>query len=259
MFEAFVSIDWGRQHDYTAIVVAEEAVWVPEPPELGAWAGSAAIQETIHWSGLDRRGWTAPSGLAAGQLAYFRGRNYHLGDRPGRPPLLVRHIERIRGRPYPQVVAELGGLLRRPPLAELQTIVLADAGGVGVAVSDLMWQQGIPHVAITATGGDSVNVSDGGRAIRCPKRELIAAAQIALAEGRLRIAAGLDHAPTLTKELSDYQVKISAAGHDSYEARTGAHDDLVYATAQLCWYRDWFSQPTDDDIARRQRPTAIQR
>lgn len=30
-------------------------------------------------------------------------------------------------------------------------------------------------------------------------------------------------------------MKISAAGHDSYDAREGAHDDLVLAAALACW------------------------
>jgi len=171
----------------------------------------------------------------------------------------VRHLERVRGRPYPDVVAEIGALLARPPLAGMSVVTLVDAGGVGVACSDLLWQAGVPHVSITATGGDRVNVSDGGRSIHCPKRELIAAAQIAPAEARLRIASGMQHAATLVAELQDYRVSISAAGHDSYSAREGQHDDLVYATAQLVWYRDWFSQPHDDAIARAHRPQEVLR
>ncbi len=247
MYDAIVSCDLGRQADYTAIVVAEEARWVGSPPELGPGAPSSQLEKALPWQGL-RGGWTPPSAMSRPQREHFRNRNYG-GDRPDRPPLLVRHVERVRGRPYPQIVKEIGALLARPPLSELSAVVLVDAGGVGVAVSDLMWQQGIPHVSITATGGDRVNVADGGRTIHCPKRELVAAAQIALAEGRLRIASGLEHAATLTKELSEYQVKISSTGHDSYSARDGAHDDLVYATAQLCWFRDWYSQHFDDAIA----------
>jgi len=254
MYEAFVSVDLGRQHDYTAIVVAEEAVWVGEPPVADSWAGSARLEEQLHYRGT-AHGWLPPSSLDTRQRAYFRERNYG-GARPGRPPLLVRHIERVRGRPYPQIVGDLEALLARSPLAELSTIVVADAGGVGVAVSDFMWQQGVPHVSITATGGDHASVADAGRTIRCPKRELVTAAQIALAEGRLRIAAGLAHAATLSKELADYRVTISAAGHDSYAAREGEHDDLVYAVAQLCWYRDWIAQHYDDAIAAARRPVA---
>ena len=253
MYNAYVSIDLGRQADFTAVVVAEEAVWIGDAPHVESWAGGHRIEEQRHWQALEGRGWTAPSSLPAAQRDFFHARGY-AGHRPGRPPLLVRHIERVRGRPYPQVVAEIGALLARPPLAGLSVVTLVDAGGVGVAVSDYAWQAGLAHVSITATGGDRVNVADAGRSLHTPKRELIAAAQICLAEGRLRIASGMQHAPTLIKELQGYQVSISASGHDSYSARENEHDDLVYALAQLCWYRDWFSQPHDDAIAQAHRP-----
>jgi hypothetical protein len=253
VYEAYLSADLGRQFDYTAIIVAEEGVWVPEPPELdGGVAGGPRLEETTYWDGITRHGWRLPSSLTRRQRDYFRARNY-AGERPDRPPLMIRHVERVRGVPYPQVVAQLGAILARPPLADLNVITLVDSGGVGLAVSDFMWQEGIPHVSITATGGDHVNVADGGKTIRCPKRELVAAGQVALAQGRLRIAAGLEHAPTLTRELESYRVTISQSGHDSYSARENEHDELVYAACQLCWYRDWLSGPTDDAIAAAQR------
>jgi hypothetical protein len=33
----------------------------------------------------------------------------------------------------------------------------------------------------------------------------------------------------LTRELQDYQIKVSERGHASFNARQGAHDDLVIA------------------------------
>lgn len=247
MYDAYVSVDLGRQHDYTAIIVAEEALWTGHPPELDHWAGPARIHETLNWQGIQRPGWVAPSMMRPDQREFFWKRSYQ-GYRPGRPPLLVRHIERIRGRAYTQVVAEIVALMDRPPLSKLKVALVVDAGGVGVAVLDFMRQQGLEPFSVTATAGNQVNSPEPKR-YTVPKRELVAAAQIALAEGRLRIASGLAHAPTLTEELAGYQVKISAAGHDSYSAREGQHDDLVFAAAQLVWFRDFFTQPADDAIA----------
>lgn len=255
MYEGYVSVDLGRQHDYTAVLVAEEALWVPDPPNPDPWIiGGPLIEQQTYWQGIQRVGWTAPSALSERQRVYFHNSSY-TGTRPDRPPLLVRHIERVRGRPYTQIVDEIASLLNRHPLSELSVALLVDAGGVGVAVLDLMRQRGLRPWSITATGGDHVNVPEEG-VVRCPKRELVAAAQIMLAQGRLRIAGGLTHAATLTRELTDYQVKISASGHDSYSAREGAYDDLVYACAQLCWFRDWYAGPTDDHIAEIQRAPA---
>jgi hypothetical protein len=61
--------------------------------------------------------------------------------------------------------------------------------------------------------------------------------QVCLQAGRLKIASALPEAATLTKELQDFQMKITlATGHDSYGAwREGAHDDLVLALACALW------------------------
>jgi hypothetical protein len=66
-----------------------------------------------------------------------------------------------------------------------------------------------------------------------PKRELVSVAQVALQTGRLKIAASLAEAATLTNELMNFKVKISLeTAHDSYGAwREGTHDDLVLALA----------------------------
>lgn len=246
MFSAYASADLGQRNDYTAIVVAEEALWIPTPP-VPTVASGPQVDRLLYWQNAGR-GWVPPSTLSADQRTFFRDLNYGAGQRPDRPPLLVRHIERVRERSYVDVVNEVAALLARPPLSGLDVALLADAGGVGVAVLDLMRQHGLRPWSITATGGDNVNVPEYG-VIRVPKRELISAAQIALAQGRLRIAAGLAHAPTLVKELQAYQVKISQSGHDSYAAREGAHDDLVYAVAQMCWFRDWNSYHCDVGIS----------
>jgi len=41
----------------------------------------------------------------------------------------------------------------------------------------------------------------------------------------------------LQEELKDFQRKVSAAGGGDYNARTGAHDDLVLAIAIRCGRR----------------------
>src|ERR1044071_8004427 len=99
MYQALVSVDLGRVNDYTAVIVAEEAVWVGERPALEGWMISGPqVDAWAMWPGEDLT-WMPPSSLAAGQRAYFRARTYS-PVRPSRPPLLVRHIERVRERSY---------------------------------------------------------------------------------------------------------------------------------------------------------------
>ena len=104
---------------------------------------------------------------------------------------------------------------------------------------------------IQITGGDAVTYDKGLR--RVPKRDLVSAARVAFQAGRLKIAATLPHAETLTRELQTYQVKISLdTAHDSYGAwREGAHDDLVLA---LCLAL-WTGEHVHDQVIEIQRTT----
>lgn len=101
---------------------------------------------------------------------------------------------------------------------------------------------------IQITGGDTVTVEKGLH--RVPKRDLVSVAQVALQTGRLKIAAELPDAPTLTRELQNFQVKINVdTAHDSYGVwREGSHDDLVLAVSLALWiaqndkiHRFWYA------------------
>jgi hypothetical protein len=58
----------------------------------------------------------------------------------------------------------------------------------------------------------------------------------ALHTDELKIAAALSDAEPLQEELKDFQRKVSDAGRATYNARTGAHDDLVLAVAIALWW-----------------------
>lgn len=68
-----------------------------------------------------------------------------------------------------------------------------------------------------------------------PKRELVGTTQAALQTRQLKLSRKLPELGVLTQELQNFQVSISDNGFDSYNARTGAHDDLVLALAMALW------------------------
>ena len=110
----------------------------------------------------------------------------------------------------------------------------AGEGGNAAEVSRLrpaLRRPTVPFYAVTITAGDLPNRD--GRNWRIPKRDLIAAAQVALQEHRLRIPAARAEARTLREELLAYRVTISAGGRDSYgnDWRQAPNDDLVLALA----------------------------
>lgn len=152
----------------------------------------------------------------------------------------VRHLQRWpQGTPYPEVVEQVGRLMRRPPLAT-DGLLIIDRTGVGVAVMDMFRAAyrdgrlaGATHpVGVTITGGDH------GTDFNVPKADLMGAVQATLQAGTLRIAAG-PLVPVLQKELLQFRQKISVAGRTTYDTprREGeGHGGLVMALAlALVW------------------------
>ena len=162
-------------------------------------------------------------------------------DRRGR--YAVKYLRRFHlGTPYPDVVAEVGDLLsrleaRRPAgrPAEARLLVV-DQTGVGRPVVDLFRAAGgacLQPVTITA-GHQAGRAEDGSWHV--PKKHLVGTVQVLLQQRRLAIPRGLPDAALLTRELENFRVKVTLAGHETFEAwREGQHDDLVLAAALACW------------------------
>lgn len=225
-----VSVDLGQANDYTAIAVLEVPLWVAP-----GWESEAFT---------DRPGWLSPERFASVEHRdHVRGLSYRRG-RPGKPPLRLRHLERVRGVSYQVVADRVAELMRSPPLPGAFTSLVVDYTGVGRAVFDLMVVAGLQPVTVTLTGGNEVTSTETGWNV--PKRDLIAAAVVALQNRRLIVAPQLAEASTLERELLAFRVKITSTAHDTYEGRQGGvHDDLVLAVAQGVWLRDWREEHLD--------------
>lgn len=139
------------------------------------------------------------------------------------------------GTSYPHIVASVREMCRREPLLTFVPRLAIDQTGVGSPVVDMFRQAAINAdlQPILIHGGDRATNEDG--VWRCPKRELVGVTQVALQTGRIKIPNVLPEAGVLKQELQNFQVSISDAGHDSYEARVGKHDDLVLSLAMALW------------------------
>ena len=142
-------------------------------------------------------------------------------------------IERLPlGMSYPTPVERIARLTRTGDLCG-QCLVAVDATGVGGAVVDLLRPKvrPAPFYAVTITSGDEAT-KDGAR-WRVPKRDLVAAAQVALQQRRVKLPKASCEAEALVEELLAYQVTIGANGHDTHgnDWRQAPHDDLVLALA----------------------------
>ena len=208
MPEFFAGLDLGQAHDYTALAIAE-VVAVPTG-ELEPIPGSHVVD---------------PDGRSRPVTHEKTAQRYDL-----------RYLHRFPlNTPYPDIVAAVAALLGREPLGGADVTLALDFTGVGRPIFDLFAKARLRGtlVPVTIHGGDAA--SRDGRGWRVPKRELISATQVLLQTGRLRIAPALAEAETLVRELADYRVKISASGHDSYDAREGQHDDVVLTVALAAW------------------------
>ncbi len=148
----------------------------------------------------------------------------------------LRHLERIPlGTPYTDVVWQVDKLMRSPALDGNCTLVV-DATGVGAPVVDALkaLRMSCRMLPVLLTGGDFESCKDGYHMV--PKRDVMTGLGLLVERGDLLISAGLQAGPDFLRELEDMEVKISAAGRESYGAmRAGTHDDLVLAVALACW------------------------
>jgi hypothetical protein len=90
-------------------------------------------------------------------------------------------------------------------------------------------------MGVMITGGFQASLQADRRTWHVPKRDLASAVKLALESNRLMIAKDLPHAALLKKELQNFQVKISKAANEIFEAREGEHDDLVLSVAMAVW------------------------
>lgn len=143
----------------------------------------------------------------------------------------VGHVERFKlGTKYQSIADQMADRCSR---MRMPRYLAVDKTGVGAGPVEMMAV--LSPVAITITGGDKV-LRVAEMKYRVPKRDLVSAAQVVVQNHVLRIAKNLPHAELLTAELLNFRCKISAGGHDTYEAwREAAHDDLVLALAIAIW------------------------
>lgn len=170
-----------------------------------------------------------------------------LGRGADSPPIYeVGWLERWPlGTKYGAVCDRVAELYGHPDVRESHRVLLVDGTGVGAGVVEMLEERGLEPVTVVITAGRQVAGPDRDRkdpVWKVPKRDLVAALQVVLQSSRLAISPRLALAPTLSKELGDFRVKVRESSRgvtDSYEAwREADHDDLVLAAAIGVWYAE---------------------
>lgn len=148
--------------------------------------------------------------------------------------LRTRNLRRVDlDTPYPDIIDGVAKTVSRPPFKDCTEIII-DATGVGRPIVDMARKKGLRVIAVTITGGEIETHNDWRWSV--PKRNLVMATNLALQHRILTFARGIQEKEVFKAELKNFKVKVSSAGHDSYEAeKSGDHDDMVIAESVAVW------------------------
>jgi hypothetical protein len=152
----------------------------------------------------------------------------------------ISWIERISLKtPYPAVVARVGAILSQLPRG---TALVLDYGGVGRGIFDMFQYGGISPIGVALTGGDSVHW-EGCNTVSLAKSTLISRLVALVHSGELVVHKDLKDWAILRRELLNFRTEVTPSGSMTWNAGTGAHDDVLIATALAGWYLEGRDTP----------------
>ena len=203
-----IGCDLGQAQDFTALCILEKV--------------------TVDTSEIRQQGFEMPTAVNISKKVHH-----------------IRHLQRLKlGTGYPEVVEIVGTMLKALPVAKMSAVLVVDKTGVGAPVVDAMIKVRLRPIAVTITGGFEEN-RVASNDFRIPKRNLVSTLAVLMQSGRLKVSPDLAEAETFVSELSNFRVKISASGHDSYNSwRESIHDDLVLSVALAAWWAERPVMPT---------------
>src|SRR6516164_1887913 len=132
--------------------------------------------------------------------------------------------------PYPGVVEAIRRIVGRLPRG---TDLVVDFSGVGRGLFDMLVDHGLNSTGVTMTGG--IEVHRNGSISSVPKSTLVSKLVARVHGGELVVHSDLADWPALKRELLNFRSEVTAAGNETWNSRSGEHDDLVIATALCVW------------------------
>jgi hypothetical protein len=151
----------------------------------------------------------------------------------------IGHIERLPLKtPYPAQIARISYIVNHLPRS---ASLVVDFTGVGRGIFDMLIDAGLGPIGVTITSGFNTNWD--GNIVTVPKSTLVSKLVARLHGGELFVHESLKDWPVLRRELLNFRPQITQSGVETWNARSGEHDDLVLATALCAWYMSDGSQP----------------
>lgn len=220
-----VGLDLGQANDFSALVVVEHVQRLPSD-----WT-----MEYYHRQ-LERVAFNVRHGT-----------NRWVDQPDATLEFHVRHLQRWQlGTPYHQIAGDVGALLGTEQLMGAR--LYYDRSGVGRPVGDMLWQMYQDgRLGASMPVGKTITGAERSGPHTTAKKDLMAAIQLPIQQGRLKIPRGLPLGAVLERELTSFKMRLSATGREAYDVtrREGeGHGDLVIALAMACIQPEYDIEPT---------------
>ncbi|MBM3740918.1 MAG: hypothetical protein FJW39_34680 [Acidobacteria bacterium] len=149
--------------------------------------------------------------------------------------LTLRQLERYPlHMPYSDLIWKVKDVLANPNIQKRHSIAV-DATGVGGPFIDFLRDAGVRTrlLPVSITSGDAPSLRNGTHYV--PKRDLFTNLQILIQSRQITISQHLPWGPRLRDELLSLR-RHTGTNYETYgTARSGQHDDLVFALALAAW------------------------
>ncbi len=177
-----------------------------------------------YWIGADlgqSNDYSAVCVIKDQQLPIYDGTRVVLGARNR----TVVYADKFRGVSYVDVVDHLIRLRNAAPFGGKSELVI-DGTSIGRVVSDMLFDQSVPHLAIQMTGGQEWRRS--GRYVNASKTLMIENLAVLFAAGELTFAHDLPLRSEIEEDLGSFTTQTTAAGNQiiTQSRNASGHGDL---------------------------------
>jgi hypothetical protein len=136
-------------------------------------------------------------------------------------------LERLPLRtPYTAQLGRIAQIKNQLPRAAQLVI---DVTGIGKGLFDMAVERGLDPIGVMIHGGFEIHRKPYDNVVSVPKMRIVAELDKRLQTGDLFVHESIKDWPALRRELLNFRPEITRGGTETWNARSGEHDDLVLA------------------------------
>jgi hypothetical protein len=151
-------------------------------------------------------------------------------------------LDRIKGVEYPKITELIIGTIKKLDSSGKGNVtdgphLCMDASGLGAPIRDYLKQYSIfgggihgkKIFPVVFTGGQAARLDPVTQNYNISKSIIIGNFQGLQQSRRFAYASNLTALPDLEREIGSFKYHLTSSGHPSFDAESGAHDDLICA------------------------------